>query len=264
MAQNGDTGVKPQMLFDLLAHIHGAGGTLGHHDHEVGFAPQPGCADLLSHVLFKVILMLRYQHSGGPHGYAHIQSQIPGVTAHDLHHGAAFVGLHGVPQTVNALHGGIGGGIEADGIVGADDVVVDGTRHAHHGHAESGQILRPPEGAVAADGHDAVQPQQLAGVGGLLLSLRRAELVAAGGVENGAAPVDDAADAAGIHGTDIPGDKARPAPADAHALDAVLHCRPHHRTDGGVHAGGVAAAGQHADAFHCTFHIRIPLFSAEA
>ena len=35
-----------------------------------------------------------------------------------------------------------------------------------------------------------------------------------------------------------PGDKARPAPADAHALDAVLHCRPHHRTDGGVHAGG--------------------------
>ena len=25
----------------------------------------------------------------------------------------------------------------------------------------------------------------------------------------------------------------------------------------------LAAAGQHADALHCTFHIRIPLFSAE-
>ena len=57
----------------------------------------------------------------------------------------------------------------------------------------------PTEGAVAADGHDAVQSQQLAHRRSLGLSLRRAELLAAGGVENGAAAVDDAADAAGIH-----------------------------------------------------------------
>ncbi len=174
--------------------------------------PQPGCADLLGHVLFKVILMLRHQHRRGPHGYAHIQGQISGVTAHDLHHGAAFVGLHGVPQTVNALHGGIGGGVEADGIVGADDVVVDGAGHAHHGYAESGQILRPRKVPSPPMATMPSSPSSLQVLAAFFCPSRRAELLAAGGIENGAAPVDDAADAAGIHGTDIPGDKARPAP----------------------------------------------------
>lgn len=53
-----------------------------------------------------------------------------------------------------------------------------------NGHAEAGQILRAAERTVAADGDDAVESEQLAGVGGLLLPLLRAEFLAAGGVED--------------------------------------------------------------------------------
>ena len=163
------------------------------------------------------------------------------------------MGLHSVPQLVDALHRRVGGGVEADGVFGADNVVVDGAGDAHHGYAAFAELLGTPEGAVAADGHDAVQPQQLAHTGGLGLALRRAELLAAGGIENGAAAVDDAADAAGIHAVKIPVDEAGPAPADANALDAPVQSRAHHGPHRRVHARRVAAAGQHADSFHCTF-----------
>ena len=210
-------------------------------------------ADLFGHLGMEIIGAFRHQHRRGPHGYAHIQGQISGVAAHDLHHGAALMGLHGVPQLVDALHRRVGGGVEADGVFGADNVVVDGAGDAHHGYAAFAELLGSPEGAVAADGHDAVQPQQLAHAGGLGLALRRAELLAAGGIENGAAAVDDAADAAGIHAVKIPVDEAGPAPADADALDAPIQSRAHHGPHRRIHARCVAAAGQHADSFHCAF-----------
>ena len=135
----------------------------------MGGAGQTGPADLLHHVLLKVHIPLRDQHGGSTHGNAHIQGQIARMAAHHLHHRAALVGLHGVPQLVDALDGGVAGGVKADGVVGAADVVVDGGRDAHHpemsipGPRPDGTGPAPPEGAVAADGHDAVQPQQLAG-----------------------------------------------------------------------------------------------------
>ena len=170
------------------------------------------------------------------------------------------MGLHGVAELVHALHSGIGRGVEADGVVGADDVVVDGAGDAHHGDAELGQILRAAERAVAADGHQPVQTDELAGGVGLFLPLVGAELITAGAVQNGAAPVDDAADAGVVHLQDVAGDQPLPAPADTHALDAPRVGAAHHGADTGVHARRVAAAGQHADAFHCVFHIVRPHF----
>ena len=254
MAQNGDAGVKPQLLPDLLAHGDAAGRALGHHDHKVGLAAEPRPADLLGHMQVEVVCPLRHQHRRSAHGHAHIQRQIPGPVAHDLHHGAALVGLHGVPQPVDAFHRRVGGGIKADGVIGADDVVVDGAGDANHRDAELGQILRAPERTVAADGHQTVQPQQLAGVGRLLLALPGAELVAPGAVQDGAAPVDDAADAGVVHLHKVPGDQTGIAPADAHALDAPGQGAAHHRADAGVHARRVAAAGQYADTLDCIVH----------
>ncbi len=57
------------------------------------------------------------------------------MAAHDLHHGAALMRLHGVPQAVDTLHGGIGCGIKADGILGADNILINGAGNAHHGDA---------------------------------------------------------------------------------------------------------------------------------
>ena len=50
-----------------------------------------------------------------------------------------------------------------------------------------------------------------------------------------------------------------PAAADAHHLDAPAQGAAHHGADGGVHTRRVAAGGQYTNAFHCVFHIALPL-----
>ena len=177
------------------------------------------------------------------------------MAAHDLHYGAALMGLHGVPQAVDALHGSIGRRIKANGILCADDILVDGAGNAHHGDTVLVQCLRTPEGAVAANGHNAIQSQELAGVHRLLLPRLGAELVTAGGVKYGAAPVNDAADAGIIHGHNVAVDEAVPAPADPHAFDAPADSRADYGTDAGVHTRRVAAAGEDSDPFYSIFHI---------
>ena len=268
MAQHGDPGVDAQLLVDALADVHGAARALGHHHHIVGGAGQAGLTYLLHHVPVKVHGPLGDEHRRGTHGDAHIQGQITGAAAHDLHHRAALVGLHGVPQLIHTLDGRVAGGVKADGIVGAADVVVDGGGDAHHlkGLPLLGQLAGqgqgPPEGAVAADGHDALQPQQLAGGDGLLPALRRHKLLAAGGIQHGAALVDNMADAVAVHADKVVVDETVPAPADADALNAPVHRRAHHCPHRRVHAGGVAAAGQYADPFHLVAHVQRPSFYA--
>ena len=260
VAQDGHAGIEAQLLMDAVADLHGLAGALGDDDHVVGLAGEAGPADLFHHVPVEVHGQLGHQHGGRAHGQAHVESQMAGVAAHDLHDGAALVGLHGVPQTVDGVHGGIGGGVEADGVVGADDVVVDGGGDADHGHAGLGQRLCAPEGAVAADGHDAVQTQKLAGGGSPLLACLGAEFVAAGGVEDGAASIDDMGDGAGVHTDDIAVDKAVVAAADADALDAAVQAVADYGADGGVHTRGVTAAGEDANAFHRMVHGQTPRY----
>ena len=67
------------------------------------------------------------------------------------------MGLHGVPELIDTLNGGIGSGIEADAVIGAADVVVDGAGNADDIDAEFTQSPSTPEGAVTANGNDAVQ-----------------------------------------------------------------------------------------------------------
>jgi len=147
---------------------------------------------------------------------------------------------------------------------GTADVVVDGGRDARHLELiarlrrPAGEGQRAPEGAVAADGHDSVQPQQAAGGQGLVLTGDVAELLAAGGVEDGAALVDDVADAGGVHADEVAVDQSVPAAADAHAVDPPAQGGAHHGPHSGVHARGVAAAGQDADPLDLLFHMLPP------
>ena len=85
------------------------------------------------------------------------------MAAHDLHHRAALMGLHGIPELVDTLHRCVAGGVKPDGIIGAADVIVYGCRDSHHRNAQPGELQGAPEGPVSADGHDSVQPQQPAG-----------------------------------------------------------------------------------------------------
>ena len=170
------------------------------------------------------------------------------------------MGLHGVPELVDALDGRVAGGVESDGVVGASDVVVNGGGDAHHTEAHAvlgglaGDGQGPPEGAVAADGHNAVQTQQAAGGQGLGPARFFHEFQAPGGVEHGAAFVDDVADAGGGQGHKVAGDQAVPAPADADAADAPGDGGPDHRPHRRVHARRVAAAGEDADSLYLFLH----------
>ena len=164
--------------------------------------------------------------------------------------------LHGVAQAVDALDGGVAGGVKADGVVGAAHIVVDGGGDAHHRHAEARQLQRAAEGPVAADGDDAVETQHLAGVDRPEPALLRKEVIAARGEKDRPAAGEDVTHAFTGEGDKVAVDKALPAAANADALNAVGKRRSGDGTHGGVHAGGVAAAGQYADApefFHVLF-----------
>ena len=168
------------------------------------------------------------------------------------------MGLHGVPQLVDGLQGGVAGGVVADGVAGAGDVVVDGAGDAHHGEAPLRQAEQALEGAVAADADERIQAQHLAGGHGTLLAGGGLELLAAGGVEHGAAPAGQIADALKIQLGKIAVDQTVIAAPDAHALNTHVLAGTGHSTDSGIHAGGVSPAGKHADAAHCFFHVESP------
>jgi hypothetical protein len=106
------------------------------------------------------------------------------------------------------------------------------------------------EGTVAADGDDAVQTQELAGRDSLPLAFFRSEFLAAGSIQNGAAAVDDVADALFVQLDDITINKAVVASANTVALHAVEHGCTHDGTDTGIHTRRVTAAGQDTDSFN--------------
>ena len=247
VAQNGDPGIQIDGFLDSGRDLRGLAGALGHHDHVVGEAVEPGLTNLLDDVLFEINGLLGDQNGGSAAGQTHIHGKVARVAAHDLHNGAALVGLHGVPQLIDALDGRVGGGVETDAVVGAADVVIDGAGNADDVDAVLAQGQSAPEGAVAADGDDAVQSKEFAGGDSLALALLGHEFRAAGGIEDGAATVDGVGHALLVQTDDVAVDQAVPAPADAVALHSVVQCGTYNRADAGVHAGGIAAAGQHAD-----------------
>ena len=260
VTQHRDTGVQGRGLLNDLAHGVGAAlHALGHNNHEVRASPQAGPADGLQQIDLIIHRMFGHDHSGGAAGHTHVQSQMTRTMAHNLYHRAALVGLHGIPQLVDGLQGRVAGGVIADGVAGTGDVVVDGAGNTYHGDAALRQTEQALEGTVAANTHQSVQPQHFAGCNGPFLSGGGLELLAAGGIEHGAAPAGQIAHALKSQLGKIPVDQPMIPTTDAHALDAHMGAGSGHRTDGGVHAGGVSPAGQNADSAYSFFHLCILL-----
>ena len=61
------------------------------------------------------------------------------------------MGLDGVPELVDALQRRVTGGVKADGISRAGDIVVDGAGDANDRQTLLGQAQQAPEGAVPAN-----------------------------------------------------------------------------------------------------------------
>ena len=78
-------------------------------------------------------------------------------------------------------------------------------------------------------------------------------LLAAGGVEHGAAPLEQAVHAAGRQLAEVVVDQAAVAVVNAQHLDAVGAGRAHHGADYSVHARGVAAGRENSDSANLFF-----------
>jgi len=160
----------------------------------------------------------------------------------------AVVRLGGGVQPVDRFGRDGDRGVEAEGVVGGAQVVVDRLGHAHDADAVVGQALRDAEGVLAADRDQRVD----ALVGQDLLDLLDAALdlvrVGARGPQDGAAAGEDVLDVVEAERAAVPGQRAVPAVAEAHEVPAVhLDALAHHGADHRVESRAVAAAGQHTD-----------------
>ena len=250
VAQHRHTGVQINGFLDLGSNIIGRAGAFSYHDHVVGESVETGLADLFNDITLKIDLFLRHQNGGSANSKTHIHSQITGVAAHNLNDRAALVGLHGIPQLIDALDGSIGSSIKADAVIGAADIIIDGTGDTDHIDTILTEGAGATEGAVTADGDDAVQPKEFAGGNSFALTFFGHKFLAAGCVEDGTATIDSMGNALFIQTDNVAGDQTIPAATNTIALNAVIQGSTNNCADAGVHAGSIATAGKNTDSFH--------------
>ena len=170
----------------------------------------------------------------------------PGMASHRLDDHDPSMALGRRAEAVDRLGHDIDGGVEAEGEVGHHQVVVDRLGDAHHRHMEFFvQAMGDPQGIVAADGHEGIEPQRLeigperGDVGGRVLEgigARRPEdrpplgddLIGLGDVE------------LARHAADEPSPAFEDPDARAPAIDDALDHGPDHR----IQTGAIATAGQ--------------------
>ena len=169
--------------------------------------------------------------------------------------------LHGVAQLIYALDRGIAGGVKADGVIRAADIVINRARNADARNALAGQRLCAAERTVAAAADQAVNAEVTAGVSRLLQTFLGQHFLAACGVQHGAALADDAVYTAGTHLDDVAVDETAVTAANAENGNIVCACAADYRADECVHAGCVAAAGKYADSANLLIHDKASLLS---
>src|SRR5699024_92087 len=190
---------------------------------------------------------------------AGVQGQPAGLVAHDLDAHDPAVAAGGGVDAVDDVGGNVHRGVEAEGDVGAVDVVVDGLGQADDVQPLLGQEVGGLVGAVAAQTEQAVQLEVVVGLfhGGdlvdlvLLNDLHHLEGGALG-AQNGAAQGQQAAEIVRLHLLVVAVDQAVIAVQDADDLDIFAHAdveRFRHAADGRVQTGAVAAGGQDANTF---------------
>ena len=157
-------------------------------------------------------------------------------------------------QPVDGLHRDAHSGVEAEGVVGRIEVVVDGLRHADDPDAGPGQPGGHAQRVLAADRDQGVDAELLeVGDHPGLAALERVR-IGPGGAEDRAAAGQDAADPVQVERHRVRLEHPAPAVLEPDDLVTVLgDPLADHRADDGVQAGAVPAAGEDSDA-----HVRPP------
>ena len=192
-------------------------------------------------------------------GHARMQRNPARIAAHDFDDHDAAVRLGGRVQPIDGVGRERHGGVEAETVRRADDVVVDGLGDADERNAALVELMRDGERAVAADDDERVKSHLVEHLDDAL------------GIVLGALPMSRSDRRTDCRDSMVPRmvppsrrmprDVARREHARAAGLDAGRRsCLRARRTrcrvegglddgaDDGIEAGSVAAAGEHADA----------------
>ena len=236
-----------ELLLLGLGHAADRRRALGDDDdrREAGLEAAPDqLADLL-----EVERLLRDQDHVGAAGEPGVEGDPAGVAAHHLDDQDPVVAVGGGVEAVDRLHRDVDRGVEAEGVVGRAEVVVDRLRDADDRDAVLGVKARGgPQRVLAADRDqalDAVALEVLDEPLGVALLLER---VGPGGAEDRPPARQDPAHLGHPERAAVGVQRAVPAVAVADELvalefDPLADDRPDH----GVQAGAVATAGEHAD-----------------
>ena len=172
------------------------------------------------------------------------------------------MGVGGIADLVDRFNGGIDCGIEADGKVGSGDVLIDGARQADTGDIEFGaQLMGAAKGAVTADDDEAIDTELFQVGVCLFAAFMFEEFLAAGGLEDGAAALDDIGHASGVHGDDIVLDHSAITAHDAKYLHSIIYSGTNNGTDGGIHSRSIAAGSEYANFSDFVFHLIVQKIS---
>src|SRR5690606_12859832 len=189
--------------------------------------------------------LLRDEDHVGAAGHAGVQRDPSGVTAHDLADEGPVVGLRGGVQPVDGLGGDVDRGVEAEGVVGARQVVVDRLGHADDLDVTVGQLLGDAKSVLAADRDqrvDAGGREVLLDAVDAVLDLERVRPRRA---QDGATARQDAPDGLDVQGHRLALQGTPPAVTEADELVTVdAHPLTDDASDHGVQTGAVAASGQ--------------------
>lgn len=85
------------------------------------------------------------------------QRDPPGVPAHHFENHDALVTAPGGHDAVERIDGDLHGGLKAEGVVGAFQIVVDGFGDAHHRNTQLVQVIADFQCAFATDHEQAVE-----------------------------------------------------------------------------------------------------------
>ena len=101
------------------------------------------------------------------------------------------MGGRGITYLIDRLHSGVYCGIKSDGVIGAGNVQVDGSRNTDGVNAKGCQLSGAAEGTVTTNDYDTVNAMLAADLRALLLAFRSYKLHTSCCIQDGTATEND-------------------------------------------------------------------------
>ena len=154
VTENGEAGVHLEGVANPAGEVVAHFDTLGDDGDEVGASFFFLLAQAFSHDVEVVFDFGDEANFSSASESAH-GCEVAAMTTHDFDNEGTGKGAGGIADGVDGIENDIERGIDAEAVVGAGNIVVDGGRDAGEGDFEVGvELMKSVEGAVAADDHE--------------------------------------------------------------------------------------------------------------